>query len=227
MKNLFLSIVFLGLGLASYGQSTSGYKSVISEDFSNNKLGWSQNTSTVNKAWIDYSRKVMILDVKDSDDRRSIGYTRFDFNEDFILKAVVGIKEDEIKSNEKSRIGIVFGYTSHDYTQEQGWYAVFLDVLEDKVTIRANNRNGSQLYENEVKTSYDIAGKTTVGVKKEGGKLSVFINEKSIFENVSTETVGGAVTLIAKNKVRGLFYSIDLYEKMYHRLLRKSPLRKL
>jgi outer membrane protein OmpA-like peptidoglycan-associated protein len=213
MKKIFTLILSVGMISMAAAQSTTGWKSLFAEDFANNRNGWSTNESSVNISRLNFEQKVLVLIVNDNGDRRSTGYTRLDFNEDFIIKSTMSMREEGNGSRE-GQIGLIFGYSSHKYAGEQGWYAVYLNYQEDKILIRSNNENGTRLYETELTSvRYDNDGNIVVGVKKEGDKVAFFINDQQVYENIATTTAGGAITFIAKDKMRGLIWDVNVYEK--------------
>lgn len=213
MKKTLILIFSVAIISATSAQSLTGWKSTFSDDFANNKNGWSTNESSANVSRLNFDQKVLVLIVNNDGDRRSTGYTRLDFNEDFIIKTTLSMRE-EGKGSKEGQVGLIFGYSNHKYAPEQGWYAIYLNYQEDKILIRSNNANGTRLYETELtNVSYDNDGKTVVGVKKEGDKVQYFINDKMVYENLATTTPGGAITFIAKDKMRGMVWDVNVYEK--------------
>lgn len=215
MKNTLALVFCFGLFVSAMAQSTDGWKPIINDDFSNNKNGWSLNDQTVNTSKINFDKKRLVLEVNDDGNRRSTVYTKADFNKDFMLKARIGGQTDKKPSkNDRTQYGFYFGYSSFAYKDEQGWYAMLLNVHEDEVWMAANNENGSRLFQYETKdVTYDTEGYAEIGIVKTGDKLEFYVNNKKVYENVPTNTAGGAVSFIAKREMKSYMSDFAIYEK--------------
>jgi outer membrane protein OmpA-like peptidoglycan-associated protein len=215
MKRILTLLLTVGISSSLFAQSTSGWKALFQDDFSNNKTGWSLNDQTKNTSKISFNNKRLVLEINDSGDKRSSAYTKVDFNEDFMLKTKVKAEtEDKGNKSEPTQFGLYFGYSSHKYKGEQGWYGVLLNFHEDQVWMAANNENGTKLFERLAQdVSYDSSGDTEIGVVKENGKVKFYINGKMVYENDATTTSGGAVSFYATKQQKALMTEIAIYEK--------------
>ena len=215
MKQVLTLLLTIGISFSLFAQSTSGWKPKFQDDFSNNKSGWGLNDQTKNTSKISFNNKRLVLEVNDNGDKRSSVYTTVDFNEDFILKTKVKAEtEDKGNKSDPTQYGLYFGYSSHKYKGEQGWYGVLLNFHEDQVWMAANNENGTKLFERlATDISYDSSGDTEIGVVKEGGKVKFFINGKQVYENDATTTSGGAISFYAQKNQKALMSQITVYEK--------------
>jgi outer membrane protein OmpA-like peptidoglycan-associated protein len=215
MKRILTLLLTIGMTYSLFAQSTSGWKPLFQDDFSNNKSGWGLNDQTKNTSKISYNNKRLVIEVNDNGDKRSSVYTKVDFNEDFILKTKVKAEtEDKGNKSEPTQYGLYFGYSSHKYKAEQGWYAILLNFHEDEVWMSANNENGTKLFERLAQDiSYDSSGETEIGVQKENGKVKFYINGKMVYENDATTTSGGAISFYATKPQKALMSQITVYEK--------------
>jgi len=215
MKQLFTLLLILGMTATVCGQATTGWKPLFQDDFSNNKSGWGLNETTKNTSKISYNNKRLVLELFDGGEKRSSVYTKVNFNEDFMLKTKVSsLTEEKGNKSEPTQYGLFFGYSSHKYRGEQGWYGILLDFHEDKVWMAANNENGTKLFEKlSTDISYDSSGDTEIGVVRQNGKVEFYINGKKVYENATTTTSGGAISFFATKNQKAMMSAITVYEK--------------
>jgi outer membrane protein OmpA-like peptidoglycan-associated protein len=214
MKRLVTLLLTIGIMAGAHAQSTTGWKPVFQDDFSNNKSGWGLNDQTKNTSKISFNNKRLVLEVFDNGDKRSTVYTKVNFNEDFILKTKVSAATEEKVGKDPTQFGLYFGYSSHKYKDEQGWYGMLLEFHEDKIWMAANNENGSRLFERlATDVSYDSKGDTEIGVVRQNGKVEFYVNGKKVYENDATTTSGGAISFYAARNQKALMSAITVYEK--------------
>ena len=215
MKKLLTIALVLGAAATSFGQSTDGWNSVFSDNFSNNKYNWGQSPNGTNTTKIHFDQNILITMVTDNGKKLTSANSSFDFNNDFILKAVVsGTTKEKRNEKDPTSIGLIFGHTHHDNLGKEGWYSIFIDLHEDVVTIRSATNNGAILFERSLTSAtYDNFGKNEIGVMKDGDMLNFYLNGKLIYENEPTETAGSTITFAVYNKSRGNLHSVDIYEK--------------
>lgn len=214
MKRLSTLLLALGFVVVSHAQSTDGWISVMKDDFSNNKTGWGENETTVNTSKINYTNKRLVLAVNDQGERRSTAFTKVDFNKDFIFKAKVSAgSSDNGNKNSPTRYGFYIGYANHKYKDEQGWYGMFLNFHEDIIYIDGKQA-GQRFFESEVKSaSYDAQGITEIGVMRDAGKVTFWVNGNKVYENTAVETSGGAISFFAQRKMKAFLSEVQIFEK--------------
>ncbi len=213
MKKTLSYLLAVHLVWGASAQSTEGWISSFSEDFADNRMGWSTTEYAVNPCRINFDQTVLVLVVTNKGESRSTAYTQLDFNQDFILKATVSMKE-EIKGAKVGRTGVLFGHSHQKYTPEQGTYEVLINYQQDKVAIKSSKGDGSPYYKKQLNNvNYSNKSKTVIGVKKEGDSISFYINEKMIYKNLATSTQGGAITFLSKDRTRGLVWDVNVYQK--------------
>ncbi len=213
MKKTLSYLLAVHLVWGASAQSTEGWISSFSEDFADNRMGWSTTEYAVNPCRINFDQTVLVLVVTNKGESRSTAYTQLDFNQDFILKSTVSMKE-EIKGARVGRTGVLFGHSHQKYTPEQGTYEVLINYQQDKVSIKSSKGDGSPQYEKKLNNvNYSNKTKTVIGVKKEGDSVQYFINDKMVHKNLATATQGGAITFIAKDRTRGLVWDVNVYKR--------------
>lgn len=215
MKKLLAIAFVLGTISTGFGQSTDGWNSVFSENFANNKYNWGQSPNASNSTKIHFDQNMLITMVTDNGKKLSSANSNFDFNQDFVLKAVLSGTTKE-KGNEKdpTSVGLIFGHSHHENLGKEGWYSYFLDLHKDMVTLRSATANGTTMFEVKLTSAtYDNFGKNEIGVVKEGDKLTFYLNGNQIYENEATQTAGSTLTFAVYNKSRGNLHSVDIYSK--------------
>ena len=212
----FLTSTLLALCfLVGRAQSTEGWVTVFEDDFSTEEKGWNLNGATQNISRISEDMQRLVLELFDHGFQRATNYTDIDFNKDFILKAKVGAKGDaKFSKKENSNYGLYIGYSAHRYKDIQGSYGFMLNFHGKGVRIFTKKSDGSIQFITMLKeVNYQAKGYNNIGIKKSGDKITYYINDKKIYAEKATRTVGGALTFIAFRKMKAFIKEMAIYQR--------------
>lgn len=214
MHRIIAIISLLSASLVVHSQAVDGWEPVFVDDFTFDDHGWITNSATNNVSRVSADMHRLVLELFDHGFARSTNYSTIDFNEDFILKAIVGSKGDA-KFTKKARadFGLMIGYSSHRYREIQGSYTYFLNFYEKGILLKAQTPDGHIAFEIIVDVDYKPQANNEIGIKKEGTDVIFYLNDEEIHRGRSVKTAGGAITFIAYRKMKAFMRKISIYQK--------------
>ena len=211
---LILAVLAVSVGLNVKAQSTDGMSIVFSDDFRNNKNGWFTSMSGTNRSRVNNDQEYLIIGVNDKGSiERSWVNADIDFNQNFVLKATVKSETDGGVKNE-TVFGLLIGLSDIKYRTEQGWYGYRLYSNEDKAWMRANNANGTELFERELEkpASYRADDYSEMAISSIDGVVTFYLNGDEIYSNDATETSAGSIIFEAKNVQKAFLDKLEIYQ---------------
>ena len=188
--------LIIALALVSFGtmaQSTDGMTAVFEDGFTNNVNAWLLEETGRETSWINYNENRLVLEA-DGGGRVTMTAPS-GFNGDFVIKGNVWCKECSGEDN--ASFGLIFGYSTFGNKATEGWYQIRLTQDGgDGVWIKANNANGSTLYEQTVRAAFDPDDANEIAVQRSGETVTFYLNGTEVYSNVSTETIGNKISFI-------------------------------
>lgn len=209
MKKGLIAFLLVG-GFAVSAQSTDGLTEVFNDDFSNNRSAWLIEETGKGTSWINYNEKRLVFDGNVGGNGRVTMSAPKGFNGDFVLKATIWCKECAKDGN--AFFGLMFGYDVFGTKDDSGLYQIRLSQQDgDGVWIKANNSNGSILFEKMVDASFDPEDPNEIAVERKGETVKYYLNGSEIYSNVSSETSGNKISFISGGKVKVFMSNISMY----------------
>jgi hypothetical protein len=201
MKKVLLVFFVLLAGTQLSAQSTDGLSLVFQDDFSNNKNAWLVNETGKDVSWVNFNEKRLVIDSNVGEGRITMNASK-GFNGDFVIKANLWCKE--CAGSKMASLGIMIGFDQFSLKNEQGWYGIKLtqENGKDGVWVKANNANGSTLYEQTVSTAFDPNDKNEIAIERSGDTVNYYVNGTQVFSNVATEAAGNKIAFICDNKMK-------------------------
>ena len=201
MKKGLLVFFVLLVGSHLSAQSTDGLTLVFQDDFANNKNAWLINETGKDVSWVNYNENRLVIDSNVGEGRITMNASQ-GFNGDFVIKATLWCKE--CAGSKAASLGIMIGFDQFSLKNEQGWYGLKLtqDNGKDGVWAKANNANGSTLYEQTVGAAFDPNDKNEIAIERKGDTVNYYVNGKQVFSNVATETAGNKIAFLCDNKMK-------------------------
>lgn len=201
MKKGLLVFLILVVGSQLSAQSTDGLTLVFQDDFANNKNAWLINETGKDVSWVNYNENRLVMDSNVGEGRITMNASK-GFNGDFVIKATLWCKE--CAGSKMAGLGIMIGFDQFSLKNEQGWYGLKLtqDNGKDGVWAKANNANGSTLYEQTVGAAFDPNDKNEIAIERTGDTVNYYVNGKQVFSNVATETAGNKIAFLCDSKMK-------------------------
>lgn len=206
-KGLIVSLVLLA-GIQLNAQSTDGLNLVFQDDFANNKNAWLVNETGKDVSWVNFNEKRLVIDSNLGEGRISMN-AKNGFNGDFVIKASIWCKE--CAGSKMTGFGIMVGFDQFSLKNAQGWYGMKLmqdNTGKDGVWVKANNANGSTLFEQTASAAFDPNDKNEIAIEKKGDVVNFYVNGTQVFSNAATETAGNKIAFICDSKMK--VYMSDL-----------------
>jgi hypothetical protein len=207
MKKGLLVFFLLIVGTELSAQSTDGLSVVFQDDFANNKNAWLVDETGKDVSWVNYNEKRLVVDGNAGEGRISMNASK-GFNGDFVIKATVWCKE--CAGSKSAALGIMLGFDQFSLKSEQGWYRMNLtqENGKDGIFMKANNSNGSTLFEKSVEAAFDPDDKNEIAIERKGDTVNFYLNGTQVYSNVNTETSGNKIAFLSDGKIK--VYMSDL-----------------
>ena len=204
-----LVIVLLAVAVQVGAQSTDGLTEVFVDNFANNKNGWLIAETGKETSWVNYNEQRLVVDASKGASRITMTAPK-GFNGDFVLKATIWCKD--CSGNKEASFGLLVGYSQFATKGEEGWYQMQLNQENgDGVWVKANNPNGSTLYEQNAKAGFDPDDRNEIAIERKGEDVKYYVNGSEVFSNTSTETSGNKITFMAGGKTKVFMSKISFH----------------
>jgi hypothetical protein len=201
MKKGLIAVFALAVVAQLSAQSTDGLSIVFEDNFANNKNGWLMNETGKDVSWVNFNENRLVIDSNKGEGRITMNASK-GFNGDFVIKANLWCKE--CAGADAAGLGIMVGFDQFSLKGEQGWYSMKLTQTKgnDGVWVKANNANGSTLFEQTASASFDPNDKNEIAIERKGDTVNFYLNGKVVFTNTATETAGNKIAFICDNKMK-------------------------
>lgn len=210
MKKGLVIIALMAVTTVLSAQSTDGLNLVFEDDFANNKSGWMIGETGKDVSWINFDKKLLVIEGSAGEGRITMNSPQ-GFNGDFVLKASIYCRE--CAGTKDAIFGLLFGFDQIATKDTQGMYTMRLmqEGGKDAVWIKANNANGSTLYEQKASAAFDPNDATEIAIERKGETVNFYVNGNQIYSNTAAETAGNKISFIVNGKYRVFMSKLSMW----------------